>query len=285
VPVTLKRPDNPSQISLSSLPPVWVRGAGELGSAAALSLHRGGFRVFLSERYPPLAIRRTVTFSNAMVNGEATVESVTAKQFDNGDRTTLKWPQDCIPLFPDEPEKLRNFNPLVLVDARMIKHYDQDYRRWATLVIGLGPGFVAGQNCHAVIETMRGHQLGRIIWKGSAAANTGIPGTIGGESKRRVIHAPAAGRITWKVAIGDLVRSGEPMGVIQEDVPVSAPLDGMVRGLINPLVTVEKGLKIADVDPRGRQVDFHRVSDKSNAIGRAVLEAVLTYLNQPSVIG
>jgi len=280
--VTFKRSDLPYHRSLNSLPPIWVRGAGELGSAVALCLHRCGFRVLLSERHPPLAIRRTVTFSDAIIDGEATVESVTAKKFDYRYGSVLKWPQDCIPLFPDDPEKLRNFNPLVLVDARMIKQYNQDFRQWATLVIGLGPGFVAGQNCHAVIETMRGHQLGRIIREGAAAVNTGIPGIIGGESARRVIHAAAAGTIRWMVAIGDLVHSGNPMGVIHGDLTIPAPLNGIVRGLINPLVKVKKGLKIADVDPRGQQVDYRRVSDKSNAIARAVLETVLTFLNQPS---
>lgn len=221
-----------------------------------------------------------MTFSDAIVDGSSAVESLSARRFDPGTFTDQGWPGDCIPLFPDVPEDLKKIQPLSLVDARMLKRGLRDYRDWANLVIGLGPGFTAGSDCHAVIETMRGHGLGRIIWKGSALPDTGIPGNIGGETKRRVIHAPGEGTLTWLVSIGDLVEAGDTIGTVNETLPIHAPLRGMVRGLINPLVPAENGLKIADIDPRGNQVDYHRVSDKSNAVGRAVLETILTFLNR-----
>ncbi|MFQ6612676.1 MAG: selenium-dependent molybdenum cofactor biosynthesis protein YqeB [Fidelibacterota bacterium] len=278
--MALNHPDFSTGISFRKFPPVWVRGAGELGSAVALSLYRCGFRIFLSEQNPPLAIRRAVTFSDAIIEAQTSVETVLGRRYELDEFSLQDWPQDSIPLFPDNPQRLKSLDPLILVDARMIKHYDRDYRHWAKLVIGLGPGFIAGTNCHTVIETMRGHHLGRIIWKGTAQPNTGVPGNIGGESRRRVIHAPEGGKITWLISIGDLVNSGDTLGLINKKTNIRAPFNGLVRGLINPVVHVNKGLKIADVDPRGAGIDFHHVSDKSNAVGRSVLEAVLIFLKK-----
>ena len=255
---------------------IWVRGAGELGSAVALSLYRTGFQVFLSEIMPPLAIRRTVTFSDAIITGETEVETVPARYY-HGNTLPKPWPQDHLPLFEDDPTTLRSLGPTVLVDARMHKQYDRDYRPWAPFVIGLGPGFVAGGNCHAAVETMRGHELGRIIWKGPTQANTGIPGSIKGESLRRVVRAPCEGTLKWQVNFGDTVSQGQTFGIVNGTVKIQAPLAGLVRGLIHPQVPLQPGLKIADIDPRGAGVNYNRLSDKAQAVGRAVLEAILIF--------
>ncbi len=255
---------------------IWVRGAGELGSAVALSLYHTGFRVFLSEIIPPLAIRRTVTFSDAILTSQAAVEMVPARYYHHN-AFPEAWPQDHLPLFEDDPSTLRSLGPAVLVDARMHKQYHRDYRSWAPLVVGLGPEFVAGGNCHVAIETMRGHDLGRIIWKGSPQANTGIPGSIQGESARRVVRAPSQGTLKWQVNFGDTVTPGQTLGTINGTVKIQAPLAGLVRGLIHPQVPLQPGLKIADIDPRGAGIDYHRLSDKAQAVGRAVLEAILTF--------
>jgi xanthine dehydrogenase accessory factor len=255
---------------------IWVRGAGELGSAVALSLYRTGFQVFLSEIKHPLAIRRTVTFSDTIIAGQTEVETISAHYYHHN-TVPETWPQDHIPLFEDDPSTLSSLTPAVLVDARMYKQYDQDYRPWAPLVIGLGPGFVAGDNCHAAVETMRGHDLGRIIWKGPTQANTGIPGNIQGESIRRVVRAPCEGTLEWRVNFGDVINQGQTLGTVNGTVKIQAPLAGLVRGLIHPQVPLQPGLKIADIDPRGAGVDYHRLSDKAQAVGRAVLETILIF--------
>lgn len=255
---------------------IWVRGAGELGSAVALSLYRTGFRVFLSEITPPLAIRRTVTFSDAVITSQAEVEAVPARYYPP-DTLPAIWPEDHLPLFTDDSSALRSLKPAVLVDARMLKQYDRDYRSWASFVVGLGPGFVAGGNCHAAVETMRGHDLGRIIWNGPTQADTGIPGSIQGESTRRVVRAPCEGTLKWQVNLGDMVNQGQTLGTVNDTVKIQAPLTGLVRGLIHPQVPLQPGLKIADIDPRGAGIDYHRLSDKAQAVGRATLEAILTF--------
>ncbi len=253
-------------------PIIWIRGAGELGSAAAVSLFRAGCRIFLSEISPPLAIRRPVTFSDAIIDGESFVEEVSAKLVDKSSFPLEK--SNYIPLLLDKPEQLKELSPDILVDVRMKKRYNSDYRNWAEFVVGLGPGFSAGENCHAVIETMRGHNLGKVIWKGNALPDTGIPGNVGGETKRRVIKSPGNGILKWNVSFGDIVQEGDEIGSLDDNTAITSPLSGIVRGLINPAVPVTDGLKIGDIDPR-RDVDYLSISDKARSIGRAVLEAVL----------
>jgi xanthine dehydrogenase accessory factor len=258
---------------------VWVRGAGELGSGVAHLLHRIGFSVFMSEIFPPLAIRRPVTFSDAITDGTTEVEGVTARHFTSEkDLPDPPWQQ--IPVYRDDPPRLRQLSAAVLVDARMIKHYTEDYRNWADLVIGLGPGFDTETNCHRVIETMRGHDLARVIASGASSGDTGVPGVIGGESSRRIVRSPGTGVINWIVAFGDLVTAGQTLGWLNETTPVPAPLGGIVRGLIAPLTPVETGMKIGDVDPRGDSVQYLHISEKARAIASGVLEAILLHLNQ-----
>ena len=258
---------------------VWVRGAGELGSATALVLHMTGFRVFLSELPVPLAIRRTVTFSDAVLAGESYVEGVKSVHTKAHSISRI-FTKGHIPILMDNPEKILPLEPAILVDARMLKHRSEAIMDYTTLTIGLGPGFTAGKTCHAVVETMRGHNLGKIIWQGEALPNTKIPGNIDGETVRRVIHAPAKGILEWDADFGDLVAENDLMGTIDKRHEIKAPLGGLVRGLISPDVPVEKGLKIADIDPRGESVDYLSVSDKARAIGRGVLEVILTFLKK-----
>ncbi len=256
---------------------VWVRGAGELGSAVAFSLYKSGFSVILSEIHPPLAIRRTVTFSDAVIDGKSTVEGITAKKIELIDFEE-NVPRTIIPLILDNPKTIIEISPDILIDARMIKSYDKDYRSWGPYVIGLGPGFSANQNCHTVIETMRGHDLGKILTEGEPRKNTGTPGVIGGETKRRVIYAPKTGNLKWITNFGDIVEGGQILGTINSSTKILSPLAGIIRGLIHPLVPVEKGLKIADVDPRGNTVNFYTLSDKARSIGRAALEVVMIFV-------
>ena len=266
------------RIETKPQPLIWIRGAGEIGSATAISLTRAGFRVILSEINPPLAIRRSVTFSDAIIDGKTSVEGIPAK-LQSIDQFLQRENKGFIPLFIDNPHQLLSLMPNIIIDARMIKSYDKDYRVWADHFIGFGPGFIAKQNCHAVIETMRGHDLGKIIYDGPPMKNTKIPGPIGGESNRRVLYAPSAGGLKWQVDFGAILKADQLMGTIGDAVEIRSPFRGMVRGLIHPSVPMTTGLKIADVDPRGEGIGFTNLSDKARSLGRAALEASMIFLN------
>ncbi len=253
---------------------VWVRGAGELASATALTLHNCGFQVLLTELALPLAIRRTVTFSDALLNEVASVEGVTARRVSSFKPDLWDWSEE-MPIGVDDPMAVQALHPDVVVDARMLKRFQGDFRSWAPLVIGLGPGFEAGVDCSAVIETQRGHDLGRVIWSGTAQPNTNVPGKIGGETRKRVLYAPADGVLRWDVDFGTLVDAGAVLGWIGESTAVRTVIGGLVRGLISPAVPITRGLKIADVDPRGRKVDYRTLSDKARSVARGCLEAIL----------
>ena len=256
---------------------VWVRGAGELGSGVAHLLHRVGFSVFMSDIAPPLAIRRPVTFSDALMEGSTEVESVLAKNIP-GYELPPAAPWNYIPIFEDNVEQLCKFLPAVMVDARMIKHYAEDFRSWAKLMIGLGPGFNTDQNCHRVIETMRGHDLARVITSGGSSKDTGIPGVVGGETSRRIVRAPQTGQVSWLVEFGELVNEGQLLGSIDGSQSIFAPLTGIVRGLISPHTPVTVGMKIGDVDPRGASVEYLHISEKARAIASGVFEAIVLFL-------
>ena len=256
---------------------IWIRGAGEIGSSAAISLYNAGFNLFLSEINPPLAIRRTVTFSDAILDGSTHVKEIQAKRMSVADIQNLQ-DKSFIPIVHDNPENIRTLNPSILIDARMIKSYTTDYRDWANLVIGYGPGFSTLKNCHVGVETARGHNLGKLIYDGGPSKNTGVPGQLGGESIKRVLYSNYEGNLSWDCSFGDIVKEGDEIGLIQDSYPILAPFKGMVRGLIHPSVLMKPGLKIADIDPRGIDIDFHELSDKARSLGRASLEAVLYYL-------
>ena len=262
-------------------PLIWIRGAGEIGSATAISLFKTGFRIIMSEITLPLAIRRSVTFSDAIIDGESSVAGINAKYIQINEFDGFS-PIDFIPLFSDVPVQICALSPTVLIDARMIKSYSKDYRNWVDYVIGFGPGFSANFNCHAAIETMRGHDLGKIIFEGAAIKNTGVPGVLGGESAKRVIYSNSEGNLKWKVDFGDIVEKDQLLGTINTIHEIKSPLNGMIRGLIHPSVPMKPGLKIADVDPREEGIDFLNLSDKARSLGRAALESTMIYLTNSS---
>lgn len=254
-----------------------IKGAGDLASGIALRLWRSGYRVILSELPVPLCIRRTIAFSSAVFEGKAKVEDAEGVLIHSSSEAAALWQSREIPIIVDEnAEKLLSLNPDILVDARIIKTWRNDtHISDAPLVIGMGPGFTAGENVHCVIETNRGHNLGRVFWEGSAEPDTGIPGTIKGEGIKRVIKAPCSGIFRPVFEIGDSVKDGELLAFIDET-EVHAQLTGVIRGIIYPGITVWKGLKIMDIDPRGNREHCFTVSDKASALGGAVLEAILS---------
>lgn len=255
---------------------IWVRGAGEMGSACALVLVNTGFRLFISELEWPLAIRRTVTFSDAVYEGSAMVEDVIARRCEFGGVKQVHAAGN-LPLVIDDADRILSvLHPDLVVDARLTKTGD-DLKALARHSIGLGPGFVGGGNCDAAIETMRGHELGRILRGGTASPDTGTPGLVGGETSRRVLRSPGSGYVHWLVELGADVQEGETLGTVAEQ-PIVAPFAGRVRGQIHPRTPATEEMKIGDVDPRGSEVDYRLVSDKARAVGRAVLEAVLVLL-------
>ncbi|NQU27428.1 MAG: EF2563 family selenium-dependent molybdenum hydroxylase system protein [Candidatus Marinimicrobia bacterium] len=256
-----------------------IRGAGELASATALILHKIGFKVILTELQSPLAIRRTVTFSDAIITNEATVEGITARFYKLAE-IEAGLPHNILPIVYDNMKVIKTLKPQIIVDARMLKREPPETKYGSAFVVGLGPGFTVGKNCRVIIETKRGHELGRLIWQGSAIPNTGIPGVLGGESYQRIITAPAEGRIHWRVDFGNLVKKSEILGTVDQFHQIIAPIAGIIRGLISPKIVVSPRMKIGDVDPRGKEINVNLISDKARSIGRGVLEAILQFLQQ-----
>jgi xanthine dehydrogenase accessory factor len=254
---------------------VLVRGAGDLATGVAWRLKRAGFGVIMCELEHPLTVRRSVAFSTAVGEGAVTVEGIRAVRATTTEAAALAR-SDVVPVAVS-----RGLPPLpadVVVDARLAKRVLDTTIGDAALVVALGPGFEAGHDCHAVVETMRGPRLGRVYWQGRAAPNTGTPGVIGGRGAERVLRAPAAGRARWHVNIGDVVAAGAVLGAVTGE-PVRAPFAGVVRGLIADGTPVAEGLKIGDVDPRA-DTDCREISDKALAVAGGVLEAILTWLGR-----
>lgn len=258
---------------------ILIRGAGDLASGIALRLWHSGFDVVMTDLPHPTAIRRTVAFSDAIVHGEMTVEDVTAKRADNASHALTLLRQGYLPVLADSDCLCRaELRPQVLVDAILAKRNLGTVITDAPVVIGVGPGFTAKQDCHAVVETMRGHTLGRVIYEGSALPNTNIPGLIGGFAGERVLRAPADGVFQSTHAIGDTVKSGDIVGYVAGE-PMRCTIDGVLRGLLADGVGVVKGMKSGDVDPRGEVSYCATSSDKALAIGGGVLEAILHLTN------
>lgn len=257
-----------------------IRGAGDLASGIALRLHRSGLQVVMTELPGPLSIRRTVAFSEAVVNGEATVEGVRARRAETaaGAMEIVRSGEIAVLIDPALAES-RKLHADVLVDAILAKRNIGTKADDAPVVIGVGPGFTAGEDCHAVVETMRGHTLGRAIYCGSALPNTNIPGLIGGYAGERVLRAPKDGAFRACRCIGDTVQEDEVVGYV-DGAAVRSTLSGVLRGMIADDTRVSEGLKIGDVDPRGVREYCFTASDKALAIGGGVLEAIL-YLTHP----
>jgi xanthine dehydrogenase accessory factor len=255
---------------------VLLRGGGDLASGVALRLSRAGLLPIITEIPQPLAVRRLVSFAEAIYQGEINVEGIRARRASDPEEAFQIRAQGCIPVLVDPGAESRHvFCPKVFVDGRMTKLPPDLGLDTAPLVIGLGPGFSAGENCHAVVETNRGHSLGRAIWQGPAEADTGLPEAVGERWAERVLRAPAGGVLEARIEIGAIVEPGEEIARVG-GLPVLAPFRGALRGLLHPGILVKAGLKIGDLDPRSDPRLCRLVSDKSLAIGGGVLEAILS---------
>lgn len=268
-----------------------VRGAGDLATGTIHRLKKAGFRLLVLEAEHPAAIRRQVALSEAVYAGSARVEDVEAVRMDvdlaeKKNRKELLeqemeriWKKDGVPVFVDPAGlSIAALRPAVVVDAILAKKNLGTTKEMAPLVIALGPGFTAGEDVDVVIETKRGHNLGRVIRSGSAVPNTGIPGIIGGYGKERVMHAQAEGILRNVASIGDIVEARAVIAEIETEngtVPVEASLSGLLRGLIRDGYPVTKGFKIADIDPRKEELqNCFTISDKARCIAGSVLEVI-----------
>jgi xanthine dehydrogenase accessory factor len=266
-------------------PFIIVKGAGEMASAVAWRLYMANLRrICLLDLDQPLCVRRQVSFCTALESGAAVVEGVRAVAARDWSAIEEAWESQCIAVISTTGwARIVAAVPApdVAIDAILAKSNLGTRRDDARLVIALGPGFTAGVDCHLVIETNRGHDLGRIIARGSAEPNTGIPGDIAGHTDARVLRAPAAGRFDSQRVIGELVRRNDVVGQVAGH-PVTARLDGMLRGLIRPGTSVSTGLKLGDIDPRSQRKYCCTISDKARAIAGAALEGVMRYCNLPT---
>jgi len=256
-----------------------VRGAGEMATGVAHRLASCRFKVCMTDISNPQAVRREVAFSEAIFDREKDVEGITAKRVESADHISEVWREGKIPILIDSDAKVKDFlKPDVLIDATLAKKNLGTKITDAPLVIGLGPGFHAGKDVHLVIETNRGHNLGRIISNGEAEPNTGIPGSIVGYTEERVIRAPKAGNFKALKKIGDGVRGNEKVGMIG-NVEVRSRIAGVIRGLLRDGIEVWKGMKVGDVDPRGIKGHCYTISDKARTISGGVLQAILEHFN------
>ena len=253
---------------------ILIKGAGDLATGIACRLLNAGYTLVMTEIAQPTVIRRCVSFAQAVYDGEITVEDHTACLAPD-----LVAVQDILamgktPIYIDPTADILTKLPFDgLVDAILAKENLGTNSNQARAVVAVGPGFTAGVDAHAVVETQRGHDLGRVLWRGSAVPNTGIPGNIGGYTIERVIHAPAAGTFRPCRQIGDVVKKGDVLGNIAHT-PVLATIDGVLRGLLQDGLSVPQGMKIADIDPRCQVSHCFSISDKARAIGGGVLEAL-----------
>jgi xanthine dehydrogenase accessory factor len=255
---------------------ILIRGGGDLSSGVAYRLMRAGWRVIITELPRPLCVRRLVAFSEAVYAGRKTVEGIDGVLTDSLEAAVSLMDARKIPVMVDPQGMIAQaLHPQVIVDARMTKLASDSHKEDAQLVIGLGPGFVAGENCHAVVETKRGAYLGRVYWQGSAEPDSGEPDTVGNRTEERVLRAPASGEVKTLVEIGTTVDEDQPIAEVA-GIVVRSPFKGLLRGLIHPGLVVEKGVKIGDVDPRLDLQLFSCISDKALAMGGSVLEAVLS---------
>lgn len=259
---------------------VLIRGAGEQASGVAHRLFKSGFKVCLTEISRPLAVRRMVSFCEAVYDQKKTVEGVTALRIAEPAEIFSVWEEGKLPLLVDPENNTKKIlNPHVLVDAILAKRNVGTKITDAPLVVGLGPGFEAAKDVHVVIETNRGHNLGRLIFEGEAEPNTGVPGTIAGFSTERVFRAPRNGVFRVVKEIGDMVSERETVARVEGE-PIKATISGVVRGILRDGTEVTKGLKAGDVDPRGDRNYCITISEKARALGGAILEAILSQLPQ-----
>lgn len=261
-----------------------VRGGGDLATGTIHRLWSAGLRVLVLEAEHPAAIRRQVSLCEAVYEGETTVEGLRAVRVESLEAAEAVWAENAVPVLVDPKGScLKQARPAVLIDAIIAKKNLGTTREMAPLTIALGPSFVAGRDVDVVVETKRGHKLGRIIREGAAAPNSGVPGIIGGYGAERVIHAPEAGNFRNRHAIADFVTAGETIAVIEmpdgSEIPVTTQIDGILRGLLRDGYPVTRGFKVADVDPRRSELEnCFLISDKARCIAGSVLELVAAEL-------
>lgn len=266
---------------MSDSPPiVLLRGGGDLATGVAARLWRSGFWPVVTEIERPLAVRRLVALAEAVYADSVAIEDLQAARVDTVEQALQSLEQGVIPVLVDPQAECRGQLELAaLVDGRMRKVEPELGREAAPMVIGLGPGFRAGANCHAVIETNRGHRMGRVIWEGTAERDTGVPDPVAGQAVDRVLRAPASGLFEPLAEIGSLVKRGTTLAEV-DGARLEAPFDGALRGLLHWGVEVQTGLKVGDLDPRNDASLCRLISDKSLAIGGGALEALLS---QPAI--
>lgn len=258
---------------------IMIRGGGDLASGVALRLYKAGMRVVITELRQPLAVRRLVSFAEAVYQGETNVENVAARRVNNPNNlegVLRLLAKHIIPVIIDPMGfSIQSLNPSVIVDARMRKEPPEPLEYGAKLIIGLGPGFVAGQNCNAAIETNRGHLLGRVIWKGAPQIDTGIPESVGNYRENRVLRAPTDGYLRVFADICQLIEEGQVIAEVNGS-PIKATFNGVLRGILHDNQPVRENQKIGDLDPRGESLYCSLVSEKALAVGGGVLEAILS---------
>ena len=254
---------------------IWIRGAGDIASGVAYRLRQSGFSVVMTDLLQPTSIRRTICFSEAIINGEAQVEGITGRYAkDAGQAREIFSAGEIAVLADPDGTEAKKLTPDALVDAILAKRNLGTAMTDAAIVVGVGPGFTAGTDCHAVVETMRGHTLGRAYYAGSALPNTGVPGSIGGFTLERILRAPRAGTFKGVKKIGDTVKAGDICAYVDSE-PIVTRISGVLRGLLPDGLHVYAGMKSGDVDPRCEISHCYTVSDKALAIGGGVLEAIL----------
>jgi xanthine dehydrogenase accessory factor len=262
-----------------------IRGGGDLASGIAVRLFRSGIKVVITELEKPLAVRRYVSYAQAVYSNNIEIENIRGKLIEDirvVDRSML---DDSIPILidPDLTEAIQ-LNPAIVVDARMLKQQFTQDMSVRYQIIGIGPGFEVGINCHCVIETKRGGYLGRVFWEGSAETDSGIPEKVGLYEVERVLRATSNGIFNASLKIGDLVEKGEVIANIN-GMNVNAPFKGIIRGLLHDGLQVKLGMKIGDIDPRCDPFLCTLVSDKALAIGGGVLEAILSWPQHRRLLG
>ena len=254
-----------------------IRGAGDIASGIALRLHRSGFPVIMTDLERPTAIRRTVCFSEALHFGSIQVEDVEAMKAEGSEEARILAMSGKIAVLADpEGSCIKLLKPDAVVDAILAKRNLGTTILDAPVVVGVGPGFTAGLDCHAAVETKRGHYLGRVIYEGSTAPDTGIPGNIGGYTRERVLRAPKSGIFHPLLHIGDEVEKGDIAGMVGET-PMLCTIHGILRGILPEGTPVHEGMKSGDIDPRCEKAHCFLASDKALSVGGGVLEAILHF--------
>ena len=261
---------------------VVVKGGGDIASGVAHRMHQAGMRVVVTELEQPMTIRRAVSFASAVYDGRVVVDGLEARLVAREEQIPQIHEQRMIPVVVDPSASIvQRLGAEVVVDGIMAKRNVGTRMSDAPVVIGLGPGFTAGVDVHAVVETSRGHYLGKVITEGSALADTGVPGEIGGHTLDRVLRAPCSGRFLGNARIGDRVEAGDVLAHVGGE-PLRARIDGVLRGILHDGLHVKNGQKVGDVDPRGIVDHCFTISDKARAVGGGVLEAILHLLSEVS---